>query len=270
MCLLEAEHNVSKLAKRAGRKARCICLYGWFFVCKGTKMAKRYTTFLHTKAMLNSKPNTTSAAGRYARSSMNVLQSKAMDKTFGADRNIHEAGKQACCLKTFSKSHSALQQQKDKIMFELCKAFASCPCADCKNKWRRIVCAIACASAHITLACLFCEVDVCWHERVCDKGCTQSESMGCLRHGHNPSGYERTTLNSGRRKAEIKHLQGCLVRAHRQFFKHEKAIACTLGISPNHNPRRPTTVCSGLQRGPNEGPVPGLNFGSKQASRTVR
>jgi len=86
-------------------------------------MAKRYTTFLHTKAMLNSKPNTTSAAGRYARSSMtnNVLQSKAMEKTFGADRNIHEAGKQACCLKTFSKSHSALQQQKDKIMFELCK-----------------------------------------------------------------------------------------------------------------------------------------------------
>ena len=33
------------------------------------------------------------------------------------------------------------------------------------------------------------------------------------------------------------------------FFKHEKAIACALGTSQNHNPRRPTTVFSGLQRG---------------------
>ena len=73
--------------------------------------------------MLNSKPNTRLVAGRHARSSMTtiVLQSKAIEHTFGAERNIHEAGKQACCLTTFSKSHSALQQQKEKIMFALCK-----------------------------------------------------------------------------------------------------------------------------------------------------
>jgi hypothetical protein len=63
-------------------------------------MAKRYTTsFLHTKALLNSKPNTRSAAGRYARSSMtnNVLQSKEMETTFGADKE-HTRGWEASML----------------------------------------------------------------------------------------------------------------------------------------------------------------------------
>jgi len=82
-----------------------------------------------------------------------------------------------------------------------------------------------------------------------DKGCAQSKSMGLLCHGHSPSDHERPRLNLGRTKAEIKHSQGCLVSARRQFFKHEKAIACALGTSQNHNPRRPTTVFSGLQRG---------------------
>ena len=91
------------------------------------------------------------------------------------------------------------------------------------------MCAIACASAHLTLACLVCEFEFHWHGQVYDKDCAQTEIMGCLRHGHSPSDHERTRLNLGRTMAEIKHLQGGLVRAHRQCFKHAKAIACKLG-----------------------------------------
>ena len=83
-----------------------------------------------------------------------------------------------------------------------------------------------------------------------DKGCAQSKSMGWLCHGHSPSYHETPKAEFRQDKLKIKHLQGCLGSGRRQFFKHEEAIACTLGISPNHNPRGPTTVFSGLQRGP--------------------
>ena len=79
-----------------------------------------------------------------------------------------------------------------------------------------------------------------------------------------------TRLDLGRTKAELKHLQGCLVSARKQLFKHEKAIACALGTSQNLNPRKPTTVLRGYKEAPKKGPVHGLSFGSKQASRTAR
>ena len=92
--------------------------------------------------------------------------------------------------------------------------------------------------------------------RTHDKGCTQSKSMGWFCHGHSPSDRECPRLNLGRTKAEIKHLQSCLVSAHRQLFKREKAIACTLGTSPNQSKKANNCVFGSTKRPQIKGLLP--------------
>jgi len=160
--------------------------------------------------MLNSKPNTRLVAGRHARSSMTtiVLQSKAIEHTFGAERNIHEAGKQACCLTTFSKKSQCAATTKGEIMFRLCKHLHLVHALIAKINGDAM-----CAQSHVHPLISH------WHvssansnfvrkNKSATKAALNPKSWVVQRHGHNPSDHERTRLNSGRSKGAIQARQG--------------------------------------------------------------
>ena len=103
-----------------------------------------------------------------------------------------------------------------------------------------------------------------------DKGCGQSKSMGWLCHGHSPSDHETPKAEFRQDKLKSSTCKAVLAAGAGNFSNMRKPSPALWG------PRKTTIqedqqLCfRGYKEAPNKGPVHGLSFGSKQASRTVR